>query len=119
MKKKWLCFALFLCLLIWPFTPLSRLEAQDKLARALSAAAPRESASALTHWGREILQPGGGLAALRCILDRGSFRRGLTATPRARQAAGTLVDWALRGESASPPQVQGPPEAKQIDSLEG
>lgn len=97
MKKKWLCFALFLCLLIWPFTPLSRLEAQDKLARALSAAAPRGKRfrSDPLGAGDSAARRWAGRPARR-TLDRAPFAGGLTATPRARQAAGALVDWALR-----------------------
>jgi len=43
MKRKWLCFALFLCLLLWPLSPLSRLEARDKLARCLAFCAQTET----------------------------------------------------------------------------
>ncbi len=101
MKKKWLCFALFLCLLLWPFLLPARLEARDRLARALSAAAPRGSVFELMDLGRELLPPGGGLAALRRALDQSSIRRGLSASPRARQAAQALMDWVLIGDAPS------------------
>lgn len=98
MKKKWLCFALFLCLLLWPFLPAARLEARDRLARALSATAPRGSLSQLVQLGREAVSPGSGLAALRRALDQPPFRRGLSAKPWARQAAQALMDWVVAGD---------------------
>lgn len=93
MKKKWLCFALFLCLLAWPLTPLSRLEAQDRLARTLSSTAPGAAQDTLLALGSAALNQASdlGLAALRRALDKPPFVRSLTSLPRAREAARTLL----------------------------
>ena len=101
MKKKWLCFALFLCLLAWPLTPLSHLEAQNRLARTLSATAAGSSLDTMLALGSAAFNQAGnlGLAALRRALDQPPFVRGLTAAPRAREAAQAL----MAGERALPP----------------
>lgn len=100
MKKKWLCLALFLCLLAWPLSPLSHLEAQNRLARTLSATAAGSSADTMLALGSAAFNQarGRGLAALRRALDQPPFVRSLTASSRAREAARAL----LSGERALP-----------------
>lgn len=90
MKKKWLCLALFLCLLMLPLLGVMRFEAEDRLARALTAAGARLSREELLELGRAALSRED-VVSPRLAIDMAFEKRSLVASPRARDAARELM----------------------------